>query len=154
MGQHVEKAKIDGSQKAKINGIQNARNHVIALHTYATEADMSEKNLDAKNRWRNVVISFRMSPEEARELNTQVSLTGLSKQDYIIQCLLKREIRVVCGQNVARQMRMYLEAVLEELQFLDEHGKNEKGEVVNLEELLMPLGMILEMLGKEDGSHF
>lgn len=33
MGQHMEKAKKDGSQKAKINGIQNARNHVIAPHT-------------------------------------------------------------------------------------------------------------------------
>ena len=30
---------------------------------------MSEKRLDAKNRWRNVVVAFRMSPEEAQELN-------------------------------------------------------------------------------------
>ena len=29
---------------------------------------MSEKRLDAKNRWRNVVVAFRMSPEEAQEL--------------------------------------------------------------------------------------
>ena len=46
---------------------------------------MSEKRLDAKNRWRNVVVAFRMSPEEAQELNVKVSLSGLSKQDYIIQ---------------------------------------------------------------------
>ena len=56
---------------------------------------MSEKRLDAKNRWRNVVVAFRMSPEEAQELNVKVSLSGLSKQDYIIQCLLKHEIRCV-----------------------------------------------------------
>ena len=43
---------------------------------------MSEKRLDAKNRWRNVVVAFRMSPEEAQELNVKVSLSGLSKQDY------------------------------------------------------------------------
>ena len=53
---------------------------------------MSEKRLDAKNRCRNVVVAFRMSPEEAQELNMKVSLSGLSKQDYIIQCLLKHEI--------------------------------------------------------------
>ena len=41
---------------------------------------MSEKRLDAKNRWRNVVVAFRMSPEEAQELNVKVSLSGLSKQ--------------------------------------------------------------------------
>ena len=32
---------------------------------------MSEKRLDAKNRWRNVVVAFRMSPEEAQELNVK-----------------------------------------------------------------------------------
>ena len=45
---------------------------------------MSEKRLDAKNRWRNVVVAFRMSPEEAQELNVKVALSGLSKQDYIM----------------------------------------------------------------------
>ncbi len=28
---------------------------------------MSEKNRDNKNRWRNVTIAFRMSPEEDAE---------------------------------------------------------------------------------------
>ena len=30
---------------------------------------MSEKNMDSKNRWRNVTIAFRMSPEENEELD-------------------------------------------------------------------------------------
>ena len=53
---------------------------------------MSEKRLDAKNRWRNVVVSFRMSPEEAQELNVKVALSGLSKQDYIIPYSVKLTI--------------------------------------------------------------
>lgn len=69
---------------------------------------MSEKRLDAKNRWRNVVVAFRMSPEEAQELNVKVSLSGLSKQDYIIQCLLKHEIRVVGGMKVAKKVQVHL----------------------------------------------
>ena len=44
---------------------------------------MSEKRLDDKNRWRNVVVAFRMSQEEAQELNVKVALSGLSKQDYM-----------------------------------------------------------------------
>ena len=60
---------------------------------------MREKRLDAKNRWRNVVVAFRMSPEEAQELNVKVALSGLSKQDYIIQCLLKHEVRVVLRER-------------------------------------------------------
>ena len=81
---------------------------------------MSEKRLDAKNRWRNVVVAFRMSPEEAQELNVKVSLSGLSKQDYIIQCLLKHEIRVVGGMKVAKKVQVHLDTILEELQTLDE----------------------------------
>ena len=47
---------------------------------------MSEKNRDDKNRWRNVTIAFRMSPEENEELNNRVKLSGFrTKQDYIIQ---------------------------------------------------------------------
>lgn len=76
---------------------------------------MSEKRLDAKNRWRNVVVAFRMSPEEAQELNVKVSLSGLSKQDYIIQCLLKHEIRVVGGMKVAKKVQVHLDTILEEL---------------------------------------
>ena len=50
---------------------------------------MSEKNRDDKNRWRNVTIAFRMSPEENEELNNRVKLSGFrTKQDYIIQSVL------------------------------------------------------------------
>ncbi len=46
---------------------------------------MSEKNRDDKNRWRNVTIAFRMSPEENEELNNRVKLSGFrTKQDYIM----------------------------------------------------------------------
>lgn len=37
---------------------------------------MSEKNRDNKNRWRNVTIAFRMSPEENEELDLRVKLCG------------------------------------------------------------------------------
>ena len=81
---------------------------------------MSEKRLDAKNRWRNVVVAFRMSQEEAQELNVKVSLSRLSKQDYIIQCLLKHEIRVVGGMKVAKKVQVHLDTILEELQTVDD----------------------------------
>ena len=111
---------------------------------------MSEKRLDAKNRWRNVVVAFRMSPEEAKELNVKVSLSGLSKQDYIIQCLLKHEIRVVGGMKVARKVRIHLDTILEELQSLDDSDRN-----VDIEELLVPLRHVLGILdGDEKGGNY
>ena len=43
------------------------------------------KTLDNKGRWRNVIISFRMSPQERDDLNVRVKLkkkkkTGLHNQ--------------------------------------------------------------------------
>lgn len=104
---------------------------------------MSEKRLDAKNRWRNVVVAFRMSPEEAQELNVKVSLSGLSKQNYIIQCLLKHEIRVVGGMKVAKKVQVHLDTILEELQTLDEADRD-------VEELLVPLKHVLDILQSDE----
>lgn len=106
---------------------------------------MSEKRLDAKNRWRNVVVAFRMSPEEAQELNVKVSLSGLSKQDYIIQCLLKHEIRVVGGMKVAKKVQVHLDTILEELQTLDEADRG-----IDVEELLVPLKHVLDILQSDE----
>lgn len=49
-----------------------------------------DKNIDKKGRWRNVIVSFRMSPEERDDLNARVKLSGLTKQDYVIKRLLER----------------------------------------------------------------
>ena len=43
-----------------------------------------DKNLDYKGRWRNKTVAFRVSEEEAKLIDTQVALSGLTKQDYII----------------------------------------------------------------------
>lgn len=109
---------------------------------------MSEKRMDAKNRWRNVVVAFRMSPEEAEELNVKAGLSGLSKQDYIIQSLLNHEVRVVGGRKVAKKVQIHLETMLEELQFLEEEHVSE----VDLEELLVPLKHILTILGADEAE--
>lgn len=109
---------------------------------------MSEKRLDAKNRWRNVVVAFRMSPQEAEELNVKVALSGLSKQDYIIQSLLKHEVKVVGGVKVARKVQIHLETMLEELQFLEE----EKMADTDFDELLVPLKHILAILMEDDSA--
>lgn len=45
---------------------------------------MSDKVLDRHGRWRSLTIAFRISPEENAELNERVKLSGLTKQEYII----------------------------------------------------------------------
>ena len=54
---------------------------------------MSIKKRDQHNRWRNVTISFRVSPEEGELLNTYVRLSSLTKQDYLIRRVLHKVLR-------------------------------------------------------------
>ena len=61
---------------------------------------MSAKKVDRKNRWRNVNVSFRMSPEEAKVLNEYVRMSGLTKQDYLIRRVLHREVTVIGSSRI------------------------------------------------------
>ena len=55
---------------------------------------MSLKNRDNHNRWRNKTVAFRVSPEENRQIETFVKLSGLTKQDYITRRLTCRDVVV------------------------------------------------------------
>ena len=57
---------------------------------------MSEKNRDDKNRWRNVTIAFRMSPEENEEFNNPVGFEPsriILSRAFFIRRWLQRAIR-------------------------------------------------------------
>lgn len=76
---------------------------------------MSAKNCDEHNRWRNKTVAFRMSPEESNELDMRVKLSGLTKQDYLINRVLQRDIVVVGNPKVYVALKKKLEEVLIEL---------------------------------------
>lgn len=77
---------------------------------------MSAKNLDRKNRWRNKTVAFRMSPEEAQQLDTNVRLSGLTKQDYLIRRSLQRDIIVTGNPRVYKALKNEMAKILAELQ--------------------------------------
>ena len=77
---------------------------------------MSAKNLDNHNRWRNKTIAFRVSPEENEQIEIAVRLSGLPKQDYLIQRALQREVVVIGNPRVYKGLRIQMEAVYAELQ--------------------------------------
>ena len=56
-----------------------------------------------------------MSPEESKELDTRVKLSGLTKQDYLINRALQRDIVVVGNPKVYIALKKKLEEVLIEL---------------------------------------
>ena len=77
---------------------------------------MTAKTMDNHNRWRNKTVAFRMSPEEANQLDAFVQMSGLPKQDYLIQRALQREVVVVGNPRVYKGLRIQMEAVYAELQ--------------------------------------
>lgn len=80
---------------------------------------MSAKSLDSKGRFRSKTIAFRMSPEENEQLNTAVALSGLTKQDYITNRLLNRDVVVHGNPRVYKALKNQLEYILAELERIE-----------------------------------
>jgi acid stress-induced BolA-like protein IbaG/YrbA len=108
--------------------------------TIANDLDyMSEKRVDNHNRFRSLTVAFRASPEENEQINVAVSLSGLSKQDYIISKLLDRTIHVQGNCKVHRAVYDRLSEVLAELQRI------QSGDQVN-DELLDNISLITNLV--------
>ena len=101
---------------------------------------MSLKNRDDHNRWRNKTIAFRVSPEEDKQIETYVRLSGLTKQDYITRRLTHKDIVVQGNPRVFKALRNQLADVLTELQRIEAGGQ------LN-DELLDLIEMIADIFG-------
>ena len=80
---------------------------------------MTAKTMDNHNRWRSKTVAFRMSPEEANQLDAFVQMTGMPKQDYLIQRALQREVVVVGNPRVYKGLRIQMEAIRDELKRIE-----------------------------------
>ena len=80
---------------------------------------MSAKNNDDHNRFRSKTIAFRVSPEEDKQLNIAVSLSGMTKQDYIISKVSDRKIIVQGSCKVHRAVFDRLSEILLELKRIE-----------------------------------
>ena len=80
---------------------------------------MSAKNYDNHNRWRNKTVAFRVSAEEDLQLETYVSMSGLTKQDYITRRRRCKDVVVQGKPKVFKALREQFNAVLEELRRIE-----------------------------------
>ena len=107
---------------------------------------MSAKNRDNKNRWRNITVGFRVSPEENELINKAVALSGLPKQEYCYRRCLNQDVVVQGNPRVYKALKMELAAVLAELQRI-EAGNGIDDELLDVIELI---AVILGGLKGED----
>ena len=77
-----------------------------------------ERTLDYKGRWRNHTVAFRVSDEEAKQINDLVALSGLTKQDYITRRLLCWDVVVQGNPRVYKALKNQMAAIYEELKRL------------------------------------
>ena len=103
-----------------------------------------EKSLDAKGRWRNRNVGFRVSEEEAKLLDDLVELSGLAKQDYILRRLLNREVVVQGNPKVFKALKNQMTQIYEELKRLESVSDDN-------EELLFVVEMVATIM-KGDGE--
>lgn len=102
---------------------------------------MSRKNVDHHNRLRSVVVGFRMSPEESELLNSLVKVSGLSKQDYLINRALQRDVIVNGNPRVYIGLKKELIALYNEM-----HRLNNCSQIT--EEQLILLNQIMKILNE------
>ena len=101
---------------------------------------MSEKIKDKKGRWRNKIVAFRMSPEEALELDDRVRLCGArTKQDYLVESALYQRVVAKGNPMMLVTFRDELHAILHELRRIQDASEMD-------EELLTPIRTMLEIL--------
>ena len=109
---------------------------------------MSAKNRDNKNRWRNITVGFRVSPEENELINKAVALSGLPKQEYCYRRCLSQDVVVQGNPRVYKALKTELAAVLAELRrIVARNSIND--ELLNVSELIT---VILGGLKGEDGN--
>ena len=107
---------------------------------------MSAKNRDNKNRWRNITVGFRVSPEENELINKAVALSGLPKQEACHRRCLNQDVVVQGNPRVYKALKLELDSVLTELKRI-EAGNSVDEELMNVIELI---SIILGGLKGED----
>ena len=105
-----------------------------------------DRNLDCKGRGRSKTVAFRVSPEESKQIDECVRLSGLTKQDYITRRLLCREIVVQGNPRVYKALRNQMAEIYEELKRLERCSEEN-------EELLYTLELVAETLNGLKGEN-
>lgn len=76
---------------------------------------MSVKNRDEHDRFRNITVGFRVSPEENKQINEVVAVSGLPKQEYCYRRCMNRELIIQPNPRLFKGLKTVMESLLDEL---------------------------------------
>lgn len=106
---------------------------------------MSAKNCDNHNRWRNITVGFRVSPEENEQLNRAVAMSGLPKQEYCYRKSMDNSITVTPNPRIFKALKTALDDVRTELRRIS-------AETQPSDELMNDITLIAKMLNDMKGE--
>lgn len=74
-----------------------------------------KKKKDEHNRKRDIIVNFRMSPEERAELEQRILICGKKKQGYMIQSSLEQKLEIVANRKMLLDIRHRMDVIEAEL---------------------------------------
>ncbi len=107
----------------------------------------TRKKNDEKKRKRNIIINFRVSPEEKQMIEERVKLSGMAKGEYFIQSSMHQKISVLGNVrtfDAIKESVSKLDRKLMELQSVEELDE------VTLESLRMVLELLDGIYNKRE----
>ena len=107
----------------------------------------TNKRKDEKKRKRNIIMNFRVSPEEKQMIEERVRLSGMAKGEYFIQSCMHQKISVLGNIrtfDAIKESVSKLDRKLMELQSVEELDE------VTLESLRMVLELLDGIYNKRE----
>lgn len=74
-----------------------------------------KKKKDEHNRKRDIIVNFRMSPEERAELEQRILMSGKKKQEYMIQSSLEQKLEIVANRKMLMNIQERMDIIETEL---------------------------------------
>ncbi|MDO4168678.1 MAG: hypothetical protein Q4D45_02160 [Lachnospiraceae bacterium] len=72
-----------------------------------------------KDRKRNQTVCFRMTPEERRELEARITVSGLPKGKYFIQSVFHQKIKIAVGKYQSDRLSLEIRRLWDRLETED-----------------------------------
>ncbi len=108
-----------------------------ATHSSHKSEKVLKKN--EKNRKRNVILNFRVTPEEKELIEARIRLSGLSKETFFIESCMYQKIFVKGNIKTFDAIRKSLDSIMDKISNMD-YPKEEVGQA------LLEFRTILELI--------
>ena len=100
------------------------------------KTNTTPKKKDEKRRKRNVIMNFRVSPEEKERIEERIALSGLMKSEYFINSCLGNTIVVYGNVRTFEKIKHSLTDIEEHLSRIE---RTDELDPVVMEQLMMIL---------------